>query len=87
MDNCCSNKRGSLAQMRMLREIAILGRLEHPNVVRLVDVSRPPPAPPAGIDTLYVVFEYGGTDLDRLVCACVCVCVCVCVLPRARVRV
>ena len=68
----------------MLREIAILGRLEHPNVVRLVDVSRPPPAPPAGIDTLYVVFEYGGMDLHKLVCVCVCVCVCAFVCERER---
>ena len=54
-------------QLRILREIAILGRVSHPNVIRLVDVSRPPPAPPAAIPTLHVVFEYGGMDLQKLV--------------------
>jgi len=36
--------------LRILREISILRRLNHPNVISLVDVPRIPPPPRAGQD-------------------------------------
>eukprot|EP00294_Goniomonas_avonlea_P005725 CAMPEP_0114559790 /NCGR_PEP_ID=MMETSP0114-20121206/11106_1 /TAXON_ID=31324 /ORGANISM="Goniomonas sp, Strain m" /LENGTH=465 /DNA_ID=CAMNT_0001745277 /DNA_START=56 /DNA_END=1453 /DNA_ORIENTATION=+ len=49
--------------LRCLREISILRRLEHPNVVGIVDVLDPTSEP---ITDLYVVFEFGGSDLSKL---------------------
>lgn len=54
--------------LRILREISILRRLKHRNVVNLTNAFTPASADPASpVRTLYVVFEYGGTDLQKLV--------------------
>ena len=53
--------------LRILREISILRRLSHPNIVRLENVVKPPPIP-VKIKSLFVIFEYGGMDLHKLVC-------------------
>lgn len=50
-----------------IREIRALRRLEHPNVVKLVDVCAEPPAPGAeGPGDCYLVFEYAPSDLTGL---------------------
>ncbi len=53
----------------ILREIAILRRLDHPNIVKVVDVVIEP-EPPASLrkrpfNVIYIVFEYGGIDLKK----------------------
>ena len=54
--------------LRILREISILRRLHHRNVVNLTNAFTPASADPlAPLRTLYVVFEYGGMDLQKLV--------------------
>ena len=54
--------------LRILREISILRRLKHRNVVNLNNAFTPASAGDAGpLRTLYVVFEYGGMDLQKLV--------------------
>ncbi|KAJ1469091.1 kinase-like domain-containing protein [Baffinella frigidus] len=50
--------------LRILREISILKRLRHANIVRLLNVINPVDAP-AQIRTMYVMFEYGGMDLHK----------------------
>lgn len=52
--------------LRILREISILRRLNHPNVISLVDVPKIPPLP-APVKTMYVVFEFAGVDMHKLV--------------------
>jgi serine/threonine protein kinase len=55
--------------LRILREVAILRRLDHPNIVKVVDIIEPEPN--TNPDTnrmrpfqvLYVVFQDGGGDL------------------------
>ena len=50
---------------RLLREIVILGYLNHPNVVRMREIIRP-----ANLDSfneLYVVMEHAQSDLKKLV--------------------
>ena len=54
---------------RVYREIAILKKLDHPNVVKLVEVLDDPEE-----DKLYLG--------ELSVCVCVCVCVCVWVFFR-----
>uniref|UniRef100_A0A7S0E323 Protein kinase domain-containing protein n=1 Tax=Hanusia phi TaxID=3032 RepID=A0A7S0E323_9CRYP len=51
--------------LRILREIAILRRLEHRNIIKLMNVVNPAEFPQP-LRTLYVFFEYGGMDLHKL---------------------
>eukprot|EP00281_Chroomonas_sp_CCMP1168_P013472 CAMPEP_0206279016 /NCGR_PEP_ID=MMETSP0047_2-20121206/37777_1 /ASSEMBLY_ACC=CAM_ASM_000192 /TAXON_ID=195065 /ORGANISM="Chroomonas mesostigmatica_cf, Strain CCMP1168" /LENGTH=462 /DNA_ID=CAMNT_0053708897 /DNA_START=253 /DNA_END=1641 /DNA_ORIENTATION=- len=52
--------------LRILREISILRRITHKNIISLIDVPllAPPPAP---VKTMYVVFEFAGTDMHKMV--------------------
>ena len=47
-------------------QISILRRLNHPNIISLVEVPKIDPLP-APVRTLYVVFDYAGCDLHKLV--------------------
>ena len=55
--------------MRILREVAILRRLDHPNIIKVVDVIEPEPNNDAftrdirPFHVLYIVFADGGIDL------------------------
>ena len=55
--------------LRILREVAILRRLDHPNIVKVVDILEPEPNTDSRSScmipfrVLYVVFEDGGVDL------------------------
>jgi serine/threonine protein kinase len=46
-------------------QISILRRLNHPNIISLVEVPEIDP-PPAPVRTLYVVFDFAGCDLHKL---------------------
>lgn len=50
--------------LQCLREMSILRRIKHPNVVNLIEAFAPDDSL---IQTLYLVFEFGGTDLSKLV--------------------
>eukprot|EP00742_Colponemidia_sp_Colp-10_P003251 GILJ01003461.1.p1 GENE.GILJ01003461.1~~GILJ01003461.1.p1 ORF type:complete len:447 (-),score=62.86 GILJ01003461.1:208-1548(-) len=50
---------------RILREICILRRLSHPNIIELKDIVRPRSF--ESFDNLYVVLEYAQSDLKKLV--------------------
>ncbi|UKK00255.2 Map2 kinase [Theileria orientalis] len=50
---------------RILREIAILNRLDHPNVVKILDILVPPNL--ETFDVLYVVLEIAASDIKQLV--------------------
>ena len=50
---------------RILREISLLSRLTHPNVVKILDILEPP-KDMAEFRDLYVVFEYVESDLARV---------------------
>jgi len=50
-----------------IREVRALRRLQHPNVVRLVDVvAAPPPLGSSGPGDAYLIFEYAPSDLTGL---------------------
>lgn len=49
---------------RILREIAILSRLRHNNIVRIHDLPKPPNL--SSFKQLYIVMEYCDTDLQKL---------------------
>lgn len=53
---------------RILREIAILSQLQHPNIVGIFDVIEPPP--PCGLVTrfnhVYICMEFCDTDLKQV---------------------
>jgi mitogen-activated protein kinase 1/3 len=57
--------------LRILREVAILRRLDHPNVIKVVDVIEPEPNTDPSTSRshpfhlLYVVFQDGGMDLAK----------------------
>jgi mitogen-activated protein kinase 1/3 len=54
--------------LRMLREISILRRLKHRNVVNLTNAFTPTSDDASSsLRTLFVVFEYGGIDLQKFV--------------------
>jgi len=48
---------------RILREIALLRRLNHPNIVKLYDIVIPNPS---NIDSIFIVMELCDTDLKSL---------------------
>ncbi|EAN33603.1 Protein kinase domain protein [Theileria parva strain Muguga] len=50
---------------RILREIAILNRLDHPNVVKILDILVPDNL--ETFDVLYVVLEIAASDIKQLV--------------------
>jgi mitogen-activated protein kinase 1/3 len=50
---------------RIVREVHILRRLKHENIVRLLDVITPSNVD--GFNELYLVFEYVETDLHKLI--------------------
>jgi mitogen-activated protein kinase 1/3 len=50
---------------RIVREIAILRKLNHPNIVGLLDILEP--ADLGNFDTLYLVMEYCQSDVKKLV--------------------
>lgn len=50
---------------RILREIAILSQLDHPNIVRLHDIVRP--SSMRSFDELYIVMELCDLDLKKLI--------------------
>ena len=55
--------------LRILREVAILRRLDHPNIIKVVDILEPEPNTDVHTShthpfhVLYVVFQDGGMDL------------------------
>ena len=49
--------------LRLLRELTILRLLDHPNVIKIVDVSPPVYSPSQHLELLYIVFEFGGESL------------------------
>lgn len=50
---------------RILREIALMRRLTHPFLVRLVEIIYP--RNPQSFTTLYVVMEYAESDLKKII--------------------
>lgn len=50
---------------RILREIMLLRKLKHPNLISLIEVL--PPKDPKDFDTLYIVMEYCQSDLKKLI--------------------
>lgn len=49
---------------RILREIAILRRLHHPNIVNIVEIVKPENI--KSFNEIYVVLEYAQSDLKKL---------------------
>lgn len=49
---------------RVLREITLLRKLDHPNVIKIKDIVEP--QDPANFDHIYVVTEYCQSDLKKL---------------------
>lgn len=50
---------------RILREIKLLRRMDHPFVVKLFDIIEP--SDPENFDALYIVLEYAESDLKKVV--------------------
>lgn len=50
---------------RVLREITLLKRINHPNIVRLLDIIIPPGEEEC-FNEIYLVFEYATGDLKKL---------------------
>lgn len=50
---------------RILREINLLRKLDHPYVIRILDVIEPKNA--ETFDTLYVVLELAESDLKKVI--------------------
>lgn len=49
---------------RILREVTLLRKLSHPNIVNIVEILEP--SDPKNFDTIYVVMEYAQSDLKKL---------------------
>lgn len=49
---------------RILREVTLLRKLNHPNLIRVLDILEP--EDPANFENLYVVLEYCQSDLKKL---------------------
>lgn len=52
---------------RILREIKLLRFLQHPNVVKLIDVFIPPSMTLENFDTIYLVLEIAESSLEKLI--------------------
>jgi mitogen-activated protein kinase 1/3 len=50
---------------RILREITLLRKLDHPAIVKIVEILEP--KDPHSFSTLYVVMEYMESDLKKVV--------------------
>lgn len=50
---------------RILREITLLRKLDHPQVVKVIDILEP--KDPATFTTIYVVMEYMESDLKKVI--------------------
>jgi len=55
--------------LRLLREITILRLLDHPNVIKIIDVFPPVYLPNQQLEQLYIVFEFGGESLYQFLVA------------------
>jgi serine/threonine protein kinase len=51
--------------LRLLREISILRMLDHPNVIKVIDVFPPLYSQIRRLEQLYVVFEFAGESLHQ----------------------
>jgi mitogen-activated protein kinase 1/3 len=49
---------------RILREVTLLRKLKHPNLITIVDIIEP--KDPESFDTLYIVMDYCQSDLKKL---------------------
>jgi mitogen-activated protein kinase 1/3 len=49
---------------RILREVTLLRKLSHPNLVNIIEILEP--TDPKTFDTIYVVLEYAQSDLKKL---------------------
>lgn len=49
---------------RILREVTLLRKLNHPNIVNIIEILEP--SDPKGFDTIYVVMEHAQSDLKKL---------------------
>ena len=49
---------------RILREICLLRKLQHPLIIELVEIIKP--SDPDNFTDLYVVLEYAESDLKKL---------------------
>ncbi len=49
--------------LRVLREISILRLLDHPNIIKIIDVFPPIYSPNLLLEQLYIVFEFAGESL------------------------
>lgn len=52
---------------RILREVKLLRLLQHPNIVKLIDVFIHPTSNPETFDTIYLVLEIAETSLEKLI--------------------
>ena len=51
--------------LRLLREIMILRLLDHPNIIKIIDVFSPIYSPNFQLQQLYIVFEFAGENLHQ----------------------
>ena len=51
--------------LRILREISILRLLDHPSIIKIIDVFQPVYSPNRLLEQLYIVFEFAGESLHH----------------------